>query len=176
MKDYMKATIDKAERYVLLGLSSAAIFLALSLAEPKPGAVVKWELLGFPLSVEPPLALVVLYLVYVFSSVLADNMILHARDIARLSQGEKTESLFGHPSILTVSPIGSGMSTVVPGAIIAGGIFNIRGDYSLPPMMAWCLAGFAFILGIAVFSRTLMIMSLLEPKKAKGEDKPGKST
>jgi hypothetical protein len=43
--------------------------------------MVKWQLLGFPLEFQPPLALVALYLVYCFSCVLADNMLLHVRDL-----------------------------------------------------------------------------------------------
>ncbi len=66
---------------VLLALSSATVFLVSSLAQPKNGEVVEWGLLGFPLSLEPPLALAVLYLVYIISCLLADNMILHVRDL-----------------------------------------------------------------------------------------------
>lgn len=71
-----------------------------------------------------------------------------------------------------MSPIESGMTTLVPGAMIAVGIYNIREVYPLQPMAFWFLAGFGLWLGIAVFSRTLMIMCLLEPEKTKGEDTP----
>jgi hypothetical protein len=149
--DSLKATIEKAERYVLLGLSSAAVFLALSLAEPKSGDVVEWELLGFPLSIEPPLALVLLYLLYVFSGILADNLFIHARNLAEKLDVVKTGIVLSHPSILTVSPIFSFVGTVVPGVLVTIGIWLIQGDYSLHSMVWWILSGYALVFSIFLY-------------------------
>ncbi len=126
ISENLKATIKQAERYTLVALSSAVVFAALSLPNPKAGDV-KWELLGVPLTVTPPLALVVLYLVYVGSCLLADNMIIHVRDLAaKVATKEQVRAILSCPTILTVSPIGRLFGTVVPAALVIFGLVKVH--------------------------------------------------
>ncbi len=155
--DNLKATIEKTERYVLLALSSATVFLVLSLAQPKNGDVVEWELLGFPLSLEPPLALAVLYLVYIISCLLADNMILHVRDLTAKLDSEQMGTAFSYPSVLTVSPIGRFIGTVIPAIFMVIGVWNVQQFYPMHYIVWWFAYGFGLI-SILVYLRVRMFI------------------
>ena len=158
----LKTTIDKAERYILAALSSAVVFYVLSFAKVKDGDVVKWELLGFPMDFSPPLALVVLYLLCIFSYLLADNLLLHIRDlITRLNDQDQVSDILGYPSILTVSPLGSYLATVIPGTLIIFGIWNLstQGVYPLHYAVWYFAGGFGGVLGLAVCIRIHKIIS-----------------
>lgn len=156
----LKATIEKAERYVLVALSSASVFAVLSFAKVKGGDVVRWELLGFPLDFSPPLALVVLYFLYFFSCLLADNMLLHIRDLAaKLDDKNQVSDILGYPSILTVSPIASFLGTVAPAALVIVGLAktHAQGVYPLH-YVVWCFAYGFGLSGLLVYLRVYKII------------------
>ncbi len=147
ISENLRDTIKQAERYTLLALSSAVVFAALSLPNPGAGDVVNWKLLGVPLPVAPQLALVVLYFVYVGSCLLAENMLIHVRDLAdRLEDREEVRAILSCPTILTVSPIGRLFGTVLPAALVVFGLIKVhlQGVYELPSWAWWVGYGFAF--------------------------------
>jgi hypothetical protein len=159
LSENLKATLEKAERYVLVALSSAAAFAVLSLPEAQtgaPGEGVKWTLLGFSLNFDPRLALLMLYVLYVFSCVFADNMLLHVRDLAeRLNDPREVRSVLSHPTILTVSPIGRFVVTVIPAALVCLGLAksHFTGAFELPWPVWWVAYGFGGFLGLGVYIR-----------------------
>ena len=155
VSENLKATINQAERYTLVALSSAVVFAALSLPNPKAGDPLELELFGVPLTVAPQLALVLLYLVYFGSCFLADNMLIHVRDLsAKLGDKEQVSAILSCPTILTVSPLGRLFGTVLPAALVVFGLAKVhsQGVYQLP-LVAW-LAAYAFApLGVLVYVR-----------------------
>jgi hypothetical protein len=160
MSDNLKVTVEKAERYTLVALASAVLFAALSLPDPKIGDPVKWQLWGVPLVVAPPLALVILYVLYFGSCLLADNMLLHVRDLAaRLEDKEHVRVVLSYPSILTVSPIGRLFGTILPAALIIFGLIKsqLQGVYQLHYLAWWFAYGFA-LSGVLVYLRVQMIV------------------
>lgn len=172
ISENLKDTIKQAERYTLLALSSAVVFAALTLPNPKEGDVVNWELLGVPLPIAPQLALIVLYLVYVGSCLLADNMLIHVRDLSdKIKNKELVPAILSYPTILTVSPIGRLLGTVLPAILVVFGLMktHFQGVYKLPSPVWWFAYGFALI-GIMVYLRVRrFVLPNLYPEK-KGHD------
>lgn len=151
----LKATVGQAQRYTLVALSSAALFAVLTLPSPSAGDV-KWQLLGVPVAIAPPLALVVLYLAYLGSCLLADNMLLHVRDLAdKLGDLEQTRAVLSYPTALTVSPVGRFCATVLPAVLVILGLGKIHWQsmYQLHPV-AWFFAyTVAGATGLSLYSR-----------------------
>lgn len=157
----LKAAIEKAEHYVLVASSSAVVFCVLSFARIRIGDVVKWQLLGFPMDFSPPLALVVLYLLYIFSCILADNMLLHIRDlIERLGDKDQASDILGYPSILTVSPLAIYLATIMPGPLVMIGIWNLatQGIYTLHYSIWYFAGGFGGVLSLVIYFKVHKII------------------
>jgi hypothetical protein len=173
ISENLKTTIQQAERYTLVALSTAVVFVALSLPNPKVGDVLKWELLGVPLSVAPPLALVVLYFVYVGSCLLADNMLFHVRDLSdKFEDKEEVRAILSYPTILTVSPIGRLFETVLPAALVIFGLIKAhsQGVYQLHFVAWWLAYGFA-LSGVLVYCRVKMfVVPNLYPERRNRDD------
>jgi hypothetical protein len=159
LSENLKATLEKAERYVLVALSSAVAFAVLSLPEAQtgaPGDGVKWTLLGFSLNFDPRLALLMLYVLYFFSCIFADNMLLHVRNLGkRMKDPLEVHAVVTHPTILTVSPIGQFVVTVIPAILICLGLAksHLSGVFELPPFVWWIAYGFGLLLGVVVYVR-----------------------
>ena len=159
ISENLKATLEKAERYVLVGLSSAVAFAVLSLPEAQtggPGEGVKWTLLGFSLNFDPRLALLMLYVLYFFSCLFADNMLLHVEDLVqRLNDSVEVRAILTYPTILTVSPIGQFVVTVIPAVLICLGLAksHYSGIFELPQFVWWVAYGFGGLLGVEVYVR-----------------------
>jgi len=170
ISENLKDSIKQADRYTLLALSSAVVFAALSLPNPDPeaGAVLNWTLLGVPLTATPQLALVILYLVYVGSCLLADNMLIHVRDLAdKIEDKEQVRAILSCPTILTVSPIGRLFGTMLPAALIVFGLIKVhlQGVYQIPLVAWWFAYGFA-LSGALVYLRVRMfVVPNLYPEK-----------
>ena len=130
----LKATIGQAQRYALLALSNAVLFAVLTLPDPSSGDIIKWQLLGVPLNIAPPLALIVLYFVYIGSCILADNMLIHVGDLVdKLGNKEEARAVLSYPTILTVSPLGRFFGTLLLAALVVFGLAKIhwQGVYQL---------------------------------------------
>jgi hypothetical protein len=161
LSENLKATLEKAERYVLVTLSSSVAFAVLSLPKANTGAsseAVKWTLLGFSLDFDPRLALLILYMLYFFSCIFADNMLLHVKDLAkRLKKVDPGEvhAVMTHPTILTVSPIGQFVVTVIPAVLVCLGLArsHFTGTFALPGPVWWTGYGFGGLLGLGVYAR-----------------------
>lgn len=165
LSENLKATLEKAERYILVALFSAVVFAVLSLPEAQtgaPGEGVKWTLLGFSLNFDPRLALLILYAVFFFSCLFADNMLLHIRDLAkRLNNPIEVRAVLTHPTILTVSPIGQFVVTVIPSVLICLGLTKSlnSGGFQLPWFVWWVAYGFGGFLGVLVYARVLQCIA-----------------
>ena len=172
ISENLRATIGQAQRYLLIALSSAVVFAALSLPNPLSGGVVKWELLGIPLNISPPLALIVLYSVYIGSCILADNMLIHVGDLVdRLGDKEQARAILSYPTVLTVSPIGRFFGTVLPAALVIFGLAKVhfQGVYQLPLVVWWCAYGLS-LMGVVVYSRVCrFVMPNLYPEKKRNK-------
>jgi hypothetical protein len=173
ISENLEDTIKEAERYTLVALSSAVVFAALSLPNPKAGTVLEWELFGVPLTVAPQLTLIVLYLVYVGSCLLADNMLIHVRDLAtKLADKEQVSAILSYPTILTVSPIGRLFGTILPAALVIFGLVKIHLQevYQLPLAAWWFAYGFALSSGVVVYLRVwrFVVPNLCPEKKKDG--------
>ncbi len=157
----IKSTIDKADTYALTMLASSIAFAILCFPEAQKGQAdqpVKWQLLGFPLNFQPPLALIVLYCIFFVSSMLTDNMLLHIGNLVRRINDQRLVSgVLTHPSVLTVSPIGRFLVTVVPGLFVLVGLWRLwsKGQYRLPGTVWFSLAGFALLGSVFVYLRVL---------------------
>jgi hypothetical protein len=166
MEDYLKGTIEKAEKYVLLGMASAVIFFTLSLAEPQPGEIVEWRLLGFPINIAPPLALIASFLAYQFFVVVVYSFILHARDLTSQSNREPKELGFKYPTILTISPLGSAATMLVPGILVGLGCLNVRKYYPVNNTLLIFFALYSIVGGILLFWRNQEILAYRIVEKA----------
>lgn len=158
LSDNLKETLEKAERYTLVALFSAVVFAVLSLPEVQvgaPGEGVKWTLLGFSLSFDPRLALLILYVVFVFSCLFADNMLLHIRNLVKEKDPKEVGEILAHPTILTVSPIGRFAVTVIPSLFIIFGLWRSynSGGFQLPSYIWWVVYAFGGLLGPWVYGR-----------------------
>ncbi|UCG55403.1 MAG: hypothetical protein JSV32_04150 [Dehalococcoidia bacterium] len=155
----LKSTLGKVERYVLVALFSAVVFAVLSLPEAQigvaPGEGVKWTLFGFSLNFDPRLALIVLYALFFFSYLLADNMLLHIRDLTKRLNKTDVQAVLTHPTILTVSPIGQFVVTLIPSVLICLGLAksHYSGSFQLHSLVWWFAYGFGGLLGPAVLVR-----------------------
>ncbi len=154
--DNLKETIKKIERFVWFAFISATVFFVLSLTKLD---VVELELWGFPLRLGQPLALAALYLVYVFSCLVADNLIRHFRDLANKLDSDQIAAVFGTPSLLIVSPIVRFAGTVIPGILIGTGVWNVQKFYPMHYIVWWFAFGFGLILSILVYVLVSMIIA-----------------
>lgn len=131
----LKDTIKQAERYVLLTMSSALLFAALALPNPSGGSEIKWSLFDVPVFVPPWLAMIVLYFLYLGFWFMADNMMVHVRDLAsKFEDKEEVRAVLSCPTILTVSPLGRFIVSVTPPALIGFALIKvyIQGIFQLP--------------------------------------------
>jgi hypothetical protein len=159
MEEYLKETIEKAEKYALLGLASAVIFFTLSWVEPQPGDIVEWKLLGFPIDVEPQLALIASFLAYQFFINVVYCFILHARDLTKSTNPETGERGFKYPTLLTVSPQGSAATMLIPGILIGIGCYKVYQYYPVNSTLLIGLGGYSILVGLGVFLRNQEIMA-----------------
>ncbi len=182
----LKTTIERIDRYMLLGCSSAIVFCAYSLPNARhtvPGDIVNWQLLGFSLQFAPSFALVALYLLYCFSCLMMDNMLLHVRDLARALRREagsnvvaqarvKSEiaATLSHPTAVTVSPIGQIACTIVPALLIVCGLVTSAssGSYRFPPLY-WVPVG-AIVVVLGAWN-CFRVQQCLRPHLLVGEKK-----
>jgi len=161
LKASIKSTIDKADSYALAMLASSLAFTVLCFPEAQVQQTdqsVKWQLLGFPLNFQPALALIVLYCIFVVSSLLTDNMLIHIGDLARrIDDKPLVVDLLSHPSVLTVSPIGAVLTTLLPSLFLLLGFWRLftKGQYDLPGFVWLLAAGFGTALGAIVYVRVL---------------------
>jgi hypothetical protein len=169
----LKATIGQAQRYALVALSSAVLFAVLTLPNPSSGDMIKWQLLGVPLNVAPPLALIGLYIVYVGSCVLADNMLIHVGDLVdKLGDKEEARAVLSYPTILTVSPLGRFFGTLLPTALVVFGLVKVhlQGVYQLYQPVWWFLYGFTALMGLAVYIHVQrFVVPNLYPERKRGQ-------
>jgi hypothetical protein len=151
----LKATIGQAQRYTLVALWSAVIFVVLTLPNPSSGNMINWQLLGVPLSIPPPLALIALYFVYIGSCILADNMLIHVGDLVdKLGDIEQARAVLSYPTILTVSPLGRFFGAVLPAVLVIFGLakIHVQGVYQLHPVVWWFAYGLS-LMGVVVYAR-----------------------
>ncbi len=150
----LEKTLEKAERFAITALFSALLFSALSLPKATVSGSVIWTLLGLPVKLDPRLALLILYALYVFSCFLADNMLLHARDLAlRVKDPAEVGNILTYPTLLTASPFGHFAVTWLPGVLVCFGVVMCyyNGGFPGTPLLVWWLLGmFGGLLGIGV--------------------------
>ena len=170
MEDYLKETVEKAEKYALLGLASAVIFFTLSWIEPQPGDVVEWKLLGFPIDIEPQLALIASILAYLFFVNVVFCFILHAKDLTNQTDEESGERGYKYPTILTVSPQGSAATMLIPGIMIGIGCWKVGQHYPINDILLIVVAGYSILAGILVFWRNQEIMAYRKVDKEKKQE------
>jgi hypothetical protein len=174
--DNLRATVGQAQRYLFVALSSAALFAALTLPNPSPGELVKWQLLGVPLSITPPLVLIVLYFIYIGSFYLADNMLIHVGDLAdRLADKEEVRAILSYPTVLTASPVGRTASILLPAALVVFGLIRLylQGIYHLHGAVWWFVSIFAGQLGPAllIHVQRFIVPNLYPERKPRGARK-----
>ena len=145
---------------MLVALSSAVVFSVLSLPEAQmgvsPSEGVKWTLLGFSLNFDPRLALLIMYALFFFSCLFADNMLLHIRDLTkRLKDPKEVNEVLAHPTILTVSPIGQVVITVIPSIFICLALWRIHssGSFQLHWFIWVLVYGYGGLIGPMVYLR-----------------------
>jgi uncharacterized membrane protein len=165
MEEYLKETIEKAEKYALLGLASAVIFFTLSWVQPQPGDIVEWKLLGFPINVEPQLALIASFLAYQFFMNVVYCFILHARDLTRSRNPETDDRGFKYPTLLTVSPQGSAATTLVAGLLVGFGCYKVYQYYLVNSTLMFILGGYSILVGLGVFLRNQEIIAYRKVSK-----------
>lgn len=156
ISENLKITLEKAERYTLLALTSAVAFAVLSLpARTGTPSEVKWSLLGFELDFDPRLALLMMYGLYAFSCLFADNMLLHVQDLATRNEPTEVREMLMYPTILTVSPIGQLAVTVIPGILICFGLWRsyVGGVFNMPWIAWWFAFGYGGVAGLEVYAR-----------------------
>ena len=85
-------------------------------------------------------------------------MLLHARELAarlnKLGPGE-VRAILTHPTILTVSPIGQVVVSVIPAVLVCLGLAKSHsaGTFVLPGPVWWIAYGFGGSLGALVYVR-----------------------
>lgn len=163
----LKETIKKAERYNIISLTSSIAFVILTLPnkvndsfEPsglmhQEASNIEWTLFGIPLSISPQLALIVFYILFVSSGFLASNLYIHISDLAnKISNSEKVREILSYPTVLTVSPLGRFVCTILPSAFIIVGLIkiNIQKTYDIH-WIVWIFAYGFSLTGIKIYSQ-----------------------
>lgn len=168
LSENLKDTIKYAERYVLFALACSIGFFVLSLPKPVGNQLVNWNLLGVPLSISPQLALIFLYLMNICAGLLANNMLIHVRDLVeQINDKEHVKAILSYPTVLTVSPTIRSGSTLLNTVFIVLGLIKIymEGAYQLPNAVWWIGYGFSLVGVSNYFTILRFVKPYIYPEK-----------
>jgi hypothetical protein len=158
--DHLKLALRDTERYLMISASSALAFGVFSFARMQPGNAIKWQLLGFPLEVNVPLALLFLFLIHVVSAWLADHSLLFVRDLALLLKEDPgRNALLTYPTLMSIGPAGQVIGSLAPGILVLAGLgrLYVSPVNGLSPG-TWIAAACLAMAGPVVYMHILMLL------------------